>query len=338
MVFKTIYKIVKYWRKRLIILLAILGVAELTLRFGFGFCNAPLYIEDPDFEYVFAPNQYRFRFRNVVRTNELSMRSESLNPSDTTVILLVGDSVINGGNPTDHDDLASTILEKQFTEYYKQPVRVLNVSAGSWGPDNAFAFLKKKGFFDADMICLVTSSHDAYDNMSHHKVVGDNPNYPDKQYKMALYEFWHRYIYTLFVYHYVEVPLKEFLGPATQKAPNDVIHKFGTTFNAGFQHLADTTKAMGIPFLMYLHPELPEIAQNRYDTQGEEILAFAHKNHIPVIEELKLHPSKDLFRSPEFDTIHYNAKGQAFMAKHLYPILKQYLDVYFSRHARTHRS
>ncbi|MEZ4900798.1 MAG: hypothetical protein R2822_03120 [Spirosomataceae bacterium] len=327
----------KKWRKKLMLFIFLLGGLELLLRFGFGFCNAPLYIEDPDFEYIFAPNQYRFRFRNVVRTNEFSMRSDPLHATDTTVVLLVGDSVINGGNPTDHDDLASTLLEKQLTAHYHQPVRVLNVSAGSWGPDNVFAFLKKKSFFGADMLCLVTSSHDAYDNMSHFKVVGDNPNYPDKQYKIALYEFWYRYIYTLFVYHYVEVPLKEWLSPATQRAPNDVIHKFGTTFNPGFQQLADTTKALDIPFVIYLHPELPEIVQNRYDSQGDEIMAFAKKNHIMLINELQLRPSTDLFRSPEFDTIHYNAKGQAFMAKHLYPVLKQYLDRYFAQHARSHR-
>lgn len=325
-------------KKKGVIVLLVLVFCECLLRFGFGFCNAPLYVEDPDFEYIFAPNQYRFRFRNVVKTNAFSMRSEPIDTSkDTTVVLLVGDSVINGGNPTDHDDLASTILEKQFNKHYKQPIRVLNVSAGSWGPDNVFAFLKKKGFFGADVLCLVTSSHDAYDNMSHHKLVGDNPNYPGKQYKVALYEFWNRYIYTLFIYHYVEIPLKELFGPATQHAPNDVIHKFGTTFNPGFQQLADTTKAMNIPFLLYLHPELPEIAQQRYDSQGEEILAFARKNHVPVIDELKLRPSNDLFRNPDFDSIHYNAKGQAFMAKHLYPILKQYLDAYFASHARTHR-
>jgi len=327
-----------FHRKQLLLFALALLFVELILRFVFGFCNAPLYIEDPDFEYVFAPNQYRFRFRNVVRTNEFSMRSDPINPTDSIVILLIGDSVINGGNPTDHDDLASTLLEKQFTEHYKQPVRILNVSAGSWGPDNAFAFLKKKGFFGADVLCLVTSSHDAYDNMSHHKVVGENPNYPDRQYHVALYEFWHRYIYSLFVYHYLEVPVKEWLSPAIQHAPNDVIHKFGTTFNLGFQQLADTAKVMHIPFLIYLHPELAEIKQNRYDSQGEEIIDFARKNRVLLINELKLRPSVDLFRSPEFDGIHYNAQGQAFIAKQLYPLLKQYLDAYFAQHhARTHR-
>ncbi|MFN4147524.1 MAG: hypothetical protein ACK4GN_16985, partial [Runella sp.] len=185
--------------KLFFILAILLLIGELILRFVFGFCDAPLYIEDADFEYVLAPNQHRFRFLNVVRTNEVSMRSDPIAPQDTTVVLLVGDSVVNGGNPTDHDDLASTLLEKKLTQHYQHRVRVLNVSAGSWGPDNAFAFLKKKGFFNADLVCLVTSSHDAYDNMSHHQLVGLDPNYPNKQFAVAWVELWVRYLYP----HYV---------------------------------------------------------------------------------------------------------------------------------------
>ncbi|MCU0338853.1 MAG: hypothetical protein MUE30_03140 [Spirosomaceae bacterium] len=325
----------KFLRKSLLFLVGLLVLTELTLRFIFGFCNAPLYVEDPDFEYIYAPNQHRTRFRNVIKTNEHSMRSEPLHATDTTVVLLLGDSVINGGNPTDHDDLASTILENQLNDRYQKPVRVLNVSAGSWGPDNAFAYLKKRGFFGADLICLVTSSHDAFDNISHTPLVGLNPNYPNKQYEIALYEAYDRY----YIYYeaYIETPLKRWFGPATQHAPDDVIHKFGTTFNRGFQQLADTTRALQIPFVIYLHPEIPEIQQNRFDAQGTQILAFAQQNRIPVVNELTLRPTLDLFRNPEYDGIHYNAKGQAFMAKNLSPVIQQYLDLYFARYARSHR-
>lgn len=325
----------KRLRKFLLFLGLILLLAELILRFGFGFCNAPLYVEDPDFEYIYAPNQHCTRFRNVVKTNEFSMRSEPIQANDTTVVLLIGDSVINGGNPTDHNDLASTILENQLREQYGKPLRVLNVSAGSWGPDNAFAFLKKKGFFNADLICLITSSHDAYDNMSHAKLVGVNPNYPNQQYASALYEAYDRY----YIYYeaYIKDPIKRWLGPAIQHSPDDVIHKFGTTFNPGFEQLTDTTRALQIPFVIYLHPEIPEIRQNRFDAQGQQILDFAAQNNVPVVNELLLHPTLDLFRNPQYDGIHYNAKGQAFMAKNLYPVLQQYLDLYFARYARPHR-
>ena len=307
----------------------ILITSELILRFVFGFCNAPLYIADPDFEYVYAPNQHRYRFRNVVKTNAFSMRSEAIKATDTTVVLLVGDSVVNGGNLSDHDDLASTVLEKKLSQHYAQTVRVLNITAGSWGPDNVFAFLKKKGFFGADLVCLVASSHDAYDNMTHQPIVGSNVNYPEKQYKIAIYELFDRYWWM------VGANAQNLMGPTTQYAPQDgVIVKLGTTFNVGFQQLADTTRAMHIPFVVYLHPEISEIKARRYDKQGKEIIAFAKKNHVPLVEELALNPDLTMYR--EYDTVHYNERGQAFMARQLFPIFKQYLDPYF--HARTHRT
>ena len=202
--------LLKIIKKTALAVLLFIIITELILRYVFGFCNAPLYLEDPDFEYIYAPNQSHFRFRNVVRTNEESMRSDSISASDTTVILLIGDSVINGGNPTDHNELASTILEKNLTEKLGRKIRVLNISAGSWGPDNAFAFLKKKGTFNADMICLVASSHDAYDNMSFNKIVGIFPNYPNKQYKIAIYEFYERNWWM--VEYYVQSYFEEFIN------------------------------------------------------------------------------------------------------------------------------
>ncbi len=325
------------------ILALLLIVSELTLRFLFGFCNAFLYIEDPDFEYVYAPNQHHFRFGNIVKTNEFSMRSEPIMPSDTTVILLVGDSIINGGNPIGHDELASTILENQLTTQFKRRIRVLNISAGSWGPDNVFAFLKKKGFFNADMICLVASSHDAYDNMGFGKVVGNLNNYPDHQYKVALYELYDRYGWM--IKYYMGEYWKDFLklfssdpqpvleGTAAAKAStdsttqqpvviHDVIHKFGSEFNKGFKQLADTAQQMHIPFLIFLHPELAEIQAKQYDKQGVEIIDFANKNKIPIVIELqKKSLTKNLYRDP----IHYSKEGHANLARELYPILNTFI-------------
>ena len=44
-------------------IILILGI-EVFLRLYFGFCDAVLMKEDPDFEYIAQPNQKRFRFRN----------------------------------------------------------------------------------------------------------------------------------------------------------------------------------------------------------------------------------------------------------------------------------
>lgn len=38
---------------------------------------------------------------------------------------------------------------------------MLNISAGSWGPDNCAAYLKHYGLFGAKAMSLLVSSHDA---------------------------------------------------------------------------------------------------------------------------------------------------------------------------------
>lgn len=63
---------------------------------------------------------------------------------------------------------------------------MLNISAGSWGPDNCAAYLKEKGTFGAEGIILVVSSHDAHDNMNWQTVVGQSVAFPDKQYKLSI--------------------------------------------------------------------------------------------------------------------------------------------------------
>ncbi|MFN4147141.1 MAG: hypothetical protein ACK4GN_15045, partial [Runella sp.] len=145
-------------------------------------------------------------------------------------------------------------------------------------------------------------------------------------------------LYPHYVLPFFDNFLQDRIGPMMQQAPDDVIHKFGTTFNKGFQQLADTTRALGIPFVIYLHPELPEIAANQYDKQGKEIIAFAQKNNVFLWQELSAKPQRELFRNPNVDPIHYNAKGQAFMAEHLYALWLPYLDEYFKKYARTHHT
>src|SRR5690606_2054823 len=181
-------------RKVVFSLLFLLVCIELILRFGYGFCNAPLYIKDADYEYIYAPNQRVKRFGNIIRTNAFSMRSEELSETDTTIVLLIGDSVVNGGSLTDNDDLASTLLEKQLSDTLRKPERVLHISDGLCVAVNAAAYLSKHGIFRAKLSSFVVSSHDAFDNMTHHDQVCIEPLLPDRQYKIALAELWRRYV------------------------------------------------------------------------------------------------------------------------------------------------
>ncbi|QRQ99641.1 hypothetical protein [Dyadobacter sandarakinus] len=323
----------KYLYRFLILIIVLAGIAEVVLRVRYGFCNSPLYISDPDFEYIYAPNQDVTRFGYALRTNSLSMRSEEVLPTDSLVILLIGDSVVNGGSLTDQDSIATTLLEKRFLRDFNQRVRVLNISAGSWGPDNMAAFLKKYGLFKAKLMCLVTSSHDAHDIMSHQNTVGVNPGMPDKQYKVALYELWDRYRW-IFFYYWNTV----FFAPEVQETggaqPDSLrreelkaagIRKPGVGFNPGYGQLYSMAQAHNIPFFIYLHPEISEVELGHFNDQGDEIIAFAQSHNIRLINELQMGIKPSFYR--KMDVIHYNSQGQQFMADNLYPLFKDYLKL-----------
>lgn len=329
----------KFILRFIIFLIVVAGIAEAVLRFKYGFCNAPLYISDPDFEYIYAPNQDVKRFGNVVRTNAFSMRSEAISASDTMVVLLVGDSVINGGSMTDQDSLASGFLEKRLTTALKQKVRVLNISAGSWGPDNIAAYLKKFGLFNAKLICLVTSSHDAHDIMAHESQVGIDPQMPNKQYSVALIELWERYkyLYPYYVDYYAEkLPFfstQKEIDPVAQKPKVDTakvetpvdtgIRKDGVGFNPGYAQLKEIADAHKIPFFIYLHPEISEVEMGHFNDQGNEIINFAKENNVRLISEFDYKPSTKMYR--KMDVVHFDNKGQIFLTNNLYPIILEYL-------------
>ena len=298
-------------------------ILEVSLRYFYGFCNAPLYIEDPDYEYIYAPNQRVVRFEHVVETNAFSMRSKPVSTTDTTVVLLVGDSVINGGSLTDNSALASSQLETRLTLALKRPVRVLNISAGSWGPDNVAAYLKKWGTFHANLICLVASSHDAHDNITHQTVVGVSRNHPKEQYNSAIAELWARYIYPR-AYYYATHDLIP--ANAINFAPKPAeIHKDGAVFNPGFGQLYALSQRLQIPFVLYLHAETTELAAKKYNHEGKQIIGFAKaRPSIQFMSDLSLGLRPALYR--DYDVVHFNDDGQRFLANQLYPVLLKNLS------------
>ena len=255
-----------------------------------GFLQAPLYQEDKDFEYIVLPNQKGNRFGNSYFFNSYTQRSEE--PDTTkTIILGLGDSVIYGGVQSDQDNIATSIFSNETN------MQMLNISAGSWGPDNCAAYLKRYGLFNAKAMILLVSSHDAYDNMDFQSVVGVHTSYPNKQYSLAWIELFDRYVFPrLFKKHKEADPDKKVL---------EGIRKNGKLFNPGFNQLkaiADNTK---IPLIMYLHAERSETINGSYNEQGQEIIQWANDNNIQLIKELDNPLQENEYR----DNIHVNDKG-----------------------------
>jgi hypothetical protein len=274
-----------------LVFVGLLVVTEILLRTLWGFGSMVLFQYDPDFEYIAVADQHRVRFGSKNDYNEYSMRSKPLSRSDSCVVLGFGDSVLNGGTMVDQDSLATTIVEDQL-----HGLRFLNVSAGSWGPDNCAAYLKKYGDFNAKMIVLFVSSHDAHDNMTGENIVGENEAYPDHQYPLAMVEVVDKYIIP-------RVSAMISKGPA---GDNLMINKNGEGFNTGFQTILDHAQQRGIPLLVCLHAERAEVEGNKFNAQGDEILDFCSRNNIKVITGLEVGEKPDFYR----DDIHLNAKGQ----------------------------
>ena len=189
------------WRRRLawlaVAVLVLLVAGELFARFYLGLGDPPLSEADSKIEYLFKPDQDCHRFGHHIHYNHYSMRSEDFpqhkSKPDELRVMVVGDSVVNGGVLTDQSELATTILEKKLAEDLKRPVVVGNISAGSWGPPNELAYLERYGLFDADVLVIVLSSHDYADVPTFTPVVGTRA-YPDHKPLLALWEGFDRYV------------------------------------------------------------------------------------------------------------------------------------------------
>ena len=283
---------------------------EIFLRMYFGFCDTVLVREDSEFEYIAQPNQKRFRFRNHVIYNSFSMRSEEVDTSSIK-ILGFGDSIINGGVLTDQDSLATTILSDTLSKIYGTKIQFLNISAGSWGPDNCYAYLKKYGDFGAKSIFLFFSSHDAYDNMNFEKIVDNHSSFKSKQYSIAQYELVNRYLVN---------KIKRKLKKKRTQIDNLGINKKknNTLFNTGFSSFLDYSKSKNIPLTIYLHADTKELKLESYNDQGQKIIKFANDNNIPIILDLENGLKLSDFR----DYIHLNSNGQRKLANTITHYLK----------------
>jgi peptidoglycan/LPS O-acetylase OafA/YrhL len=173
---------------------------ELAARFVIGLGDPPLYVADPEVEYRLAPTQDCRRFGNRILVNRWSMRSDDFPPHKTDPrelrVLVVGDNVVNGGNPTDHAALATTQLGPIITAATGRPAVVGNVSAGSWGPPNQLAYLAKFGTFDAEVVVFVWNHEDWADVPSFAPL--DPVQQPTRKPVSAAWEGVERYLWPRF--------------------------------------------------------------------------------------------------------------------------------------------
>jgi hypothetical protein len=203
------------------VLVCIFMAGEAYLRWDIGLGDPPLVMADPLMHYRYVPSQTCMRLHHLVHYNAYSMRSDDFPPhkSDPTElrIIMIGDSVINGGSMMDQSELVSTLLQKSLCDDLHRPVVVGNASAGGWGPPNELGWIKTFGTLDADIVVLVLSSHN-YANVPQWPVpIGPVFDRPTRKPLLAWEEFFTRYAPRLSL----KQPVETFIDP-TQPSQSDI--------------------------------------------------------------------------------------------------------------------
>lgn len=292
--------------------LILVAGAELVARFGLGLGTPPLSQPHPHIEYLFQPDQDVSRFGNRVLINAYAMRTPDfaeVKPADEFRVMIFGDSVLNGGNLTDHAALATTLLSERLAEQRGQPVVVGNISAGSWGPGNWLAYAEEYGFFDADVVVVLLSSHDAADNPTFEPL---NPNtHPQQRPALALVEGITRYLPRYLPTFGAPAPDQGVQPPADPDADAPV--RQGLADLRAFLQLAEAEAAR---VLVVQHPDRDELATGTAQPGYGMINALADEGL--GVEAVSAFPAMEAALAsgehPYRDNIHVNEVGQRILA------------------------
>ncbi len=291
--------------------IGIFGVGgEAVARYGLGLGTPPLFIADSELEYQLKPNQDLFRFGNRFVVNQLGMRSEPFpqnkpDPSELRVMVF-GDSVINGGTATSHEQLATEILRKRLAAVTGRKVVVGNISAGSWGPGNYLAYANRHGFFDADFIAVVLSTHDA-DDIRRFKGL-DAVSQPTETPFSALWEGVTRYGW----------PRLHHFGTSALRTRPTTTASTTTPKGTALPNLMELIRLAGDRTVTVFHFPTYAEAEHGFDPTGVKLIRHATESsggaYIPLSS---VDPIDDTWKSLYRDALHPNVAGQVWLAERL---------------------
>jgi lysophospholipase L1-like esterase len=106
-----------------------------------GYGSYPIYDVDHEIKYIPAANQHgRFLNRNAWYFNDRHMGNKAnWDPAKHPDVLLVGNSIVLGGNPFNHDDKLGPLLEKDLGG----GATVWSAAAGGWSNVNEMVYLDR---------------------------------------------------------------------------------------------------------------------------------------------------------------------------------------------------
>lgn len=294
--------------------IVLLVIVEIVARVGFGVCDPPLLLQDPQMEYLFAPSQHCRQFGHEISFNSYSMRapefSRHKSSPDEFRVMVIGDSIVYGGTKVDQNEVATSRLRDALSKKLNRPVVVGNMAAGSWGPDNMLAYVRRFGLFDADVVVVVLSSHDYADRMTFSGFQND-PDFPVRKPRLALWQIATRYL-PRFLAIRREVSHVAPPNGATTAPAEDV-----RVCMDALRDLIDEAHRSGASrVILAQHWELPEV--EGVMMPGHEVILHTARVHGGV-EIVQLGPAFkaaiDAGGHPYRDYAHPSAEGQAVIAR-----------------------
>lgn len=176
------------------LLLAVVAMlfAEMLVR-GLGFIDFPIYDANAIVGYIPASNQHgSFLNRNRWEFNSLHMGAPEFKPSPALDVLLVGDSLVFGGNGYRQQDRLGPALQASLQAYARGGA-VWPISAGSWNLRNELAWLRENPEVPSqvDRVLFVVNSEDFGEASSW----SCETTHPRTQPAVALWYLFNKYVY-----------------------------------------------------------------------------------------------------------------------------------------------
>ncbi|MEG3839223.1 SGNH/GDSL hydrolase family protein [Microcoleus sp. herbarium14] len=296
---------------------------EVLLRVLLGFGNPLIYIADAECGYLLAPNQRVRRWANRIEINEYSMRTGAIAPlpdPKTLRVLLLGDSVANGGWWTHQTDTISEIMARQLRRKVQHlasdsqlgskvnysDFEVLNASANSWGPRNQLAYAKRFGVFGAKAVVLLLNTDDLFASAPCAEVVGRDRSYPDRQPRSATLELLSRYLLPA---------MSSARQLAAPRAESDVV---GSNLEA-IRQIQKIAVSANVEFLLAVTPKRHEFGEGSGDWEvkaRERLAELVESEKITYIDFLPIfNCAADELPTLYRDSIHLSPQGNQLVSQ-----------------------
>ncbi|MBE9096277.1 SGNH/GDSL hydrolase family protein [Tychonema sp. LEGE 07203] len=293
---------------------------ELLLRL-LGVGNPLIYVADAECGYLLAPDRTVRRLGNLIQINQYSMRSPSIAPipePQTLRVLLLGDSVANGGWWTHQTNTISELMARQLKQEFAnlplaQPeakvkyfdCEVLNASANSWGPRNQLAYAQRFGLFGSQIVVLLLNTDDLFASAPNAAVVGRDRSYPDRQPPLATLELLRRFLPAL--------PANTPTAPAAENRD-----RVGSNLEAirQIKSMADAARCQFVLALTPKQHEFGEPGPRDWEVKARERLAeVVEREKITYINFLPIFNSAAELATLYRDSIHLSPQGNQLVSK-----------------------